>query len=124
MRLYIIGPVTGHPNDNREAFEKAREDLEAAGYQVDIPHDYVNEGEDWQQCMRRSITAMLALDHKSKPVYDGVAMLPGWDKSKGATIERDIAVALSIPCHYIGVYLYGTFRADQNVSQPIFAPAC
>lgn len=36
-RLYLIGPVTGKPNDNREAFEEASARLEAEGYAVDIP---------------------------------------------------------------------------------------
>lgn len=96
-RLYIIGPATGYPNDNLEAFEEARDTLISCGYQVDIPHDYVNEGEDWQQCMRRSITAMLALDQNSKPVYDGVALLKDWKESRGALVEWYVASMLHIP---------------------------
>lgn len=30
--------------------------------------------------------------------YDGIAMLDGWEDSKGATIEHDLAEALGIPC--------------------------
>ena len=37
----MIGPVTGKPDLNREAFEDAKERLLDAGYDVLIPHDVV-----------------------------------------------------------------------------------
>ncbi len=52
MRLYVIGPVSGHEGDNREAFEEARRELEAAGFKATIPHDKIAEGTDWQMAMR------------------------------------------------------------------------
>lgn len=41
MRLYLIGAVTGKPNDNRGTFEAVRSELLRAGYQCDIPHDFI-----------------------------------------------------------------------------------
>lgn len=98
--LYIIGPVTGKPNDNKAAFAEARRALEADGYLCAIPHDYVSEGTDWSTAMRISITAMLSLEHgiRNKPAFDGVAMLDGWEQSEGARIEKQVAEALGIPC--------------------------
>lgn len=127
-RLYLIGPVTGKPNDNREAFEEASARLEVDGYAVDIPHVYTNLGEDWGFCMRRSITAMLAIDHKGDSLFDGVAMLDGWEESEGAKIEKQVAEALGIPCRpwrdYLSPAKGAVALAAESALQPIFAPAC
>lgn len=128
MRLYIIGPVTGKQNDNRKTFDAAAARLEADGYAVDIPHEYTNLGEDWNFCMRRSITAMLSIDHKGISFYDGVAMLDGWEESKGATLEKQVAEALGIPCRpwrdYLNPANGAAALAAESALQPIFAPAC
>lgn len=124
MRLYLIGPITGKPEDNRRAFENARKTLEDNGYQVDIPHDYTNIGEDWQFCMRRSITAMLGINHKGVAHYDGVAMLMGWRRSKGAKIEHDLAEALGIPCKPWREWLNPAANAAAYADQPVAALAC
>lgn len=42
MRLYVIGPVSGHERDNREAFEEARRERGVCG-QLGIPHRTVGE---------------------------------------------------------------------------------
>lgn len=97
MRLYVIGPVSGREGDNRDAFEEARKKLLAAGYEVEIPHDWIRPGVPWQEAMRASITQMLAVDNRRLPVYDGVAELPGVFGSKGARCERGICEQLGIP---------------------------
>lgn len=86
MRLYVIGPVSGHEGDNREAFEEARRELEAAGFKATIPHDKIAEGTDWQTAMRAG-----------KLVYGGVAELRGVFGSKGARCERGVCEQLGIP---------------------------
>lgn len=97
MRLYVIGPVSGHEGDNREAFEEARKRLRAAGYEVEIPHDWIRSGTPWQEAMRASVAQMLSMDNRRLPVYDGVAELPGVFGSKGARCERGICEQLGIP---------------------------
>ena len=109
MRLYVIGPVTGIENGNREAFDKARTDLEAAGFEANVPFDYVPEGESWQSAMRLSIIAMLGGQMSSLRFdkdgftaeylgtrFDGVAELPGTCLSRGASCERGICEQLGI----------------------------
>lgn len=119
-KLYIIGPVTGKPNDNRPAFEHARELLTAEGYQVTIPHDHIEPGTPWNWAMRESIKHLLEAD--------GVAMLAGTIHSKGASLEKQIAEAIGLPCYLWREYLYraqgGAAYASGNALQPIFAPAC
>lgn len=91
MNLYIIGPVTGIENDNRQAFLAAMEELKNAGHQVDIPHKWV-----MPDCIRRMMSiwpSTTGLDNDF-----AIAMLDGWENSKDAKIEHDLAEALGIPC--------------------------
>ena len=77
-RLYLIGPVTGKPNDNRETFRAVRAILRKDGYECDCPHHYIEQGTEWGRAMRTSIRQMLANDGQSTiPLYDGIAMLDG-----------------------------------------------
>lgn len=127
--LYIIGPATGKPNDNKEAFVSARRALKADGYLCAIPHDYINDGTDWNTAMRISITAMLSMEHglKRKPAFDGVAMLDGWEESKGAKIEKQLAEALGIPCRpwreYLSPAAPAASMAAAGAAQPLLALA-
>lgn len=127
--LYLIGPVTGKPNDNRYAFVQARKALKAEGYACDIPHDYIAEGTPWQDAMRISIRQMLSNRVQStEQQYEGIAMLDGWEKSEGATLEKQVAEALGIPCRpwrdYLSPANGAAALAAESALQPIFAPAC
>ncbi len=96
MRLYIIGPVTGKPGNNLDAFRAAQKAMEALGHVADIPHSYVEVTEGWPQAMRRSVNRMTASDGDA-PLYDGVVCLPGWRRSRGAMLEYEVARACGIP---------------------------
>lgn len=103
-RLYIIGPVSGKPDDNRRDFESTRKRLQAEGYAVDIPHDFIRQGTDWECAMLVSIHRLTVnCDLLVEPphytaLYDGVAMLDGYRQSRGASLEKQIAEAVGIPC--------------------------
>lgn len=110
--LYVIGPVTGIADDNRPAFEAARKRLHDAGYMpVGIPHDSIEPGTPWEQAMRMSLCNMLMymdrFDEKADDLvfdsfeFDGVAMLDGWEKSDGATMEHMIAESVGMPCRTV-----------------------
>lgn len=103
-RLYLIGPVTGKPNDNLDEFERAREALRADGYAVDVPHDFVSSDAPYESAMIVSIQILTAINHVASnpprytPYYDGVAMLDGWGQSRGAALEHVIATTVGIRC--------------------------
>ena len=93
-RLYLIGPVTGKPNNNLEEFERVRKLLEAQGHQVDIPHDFVDQRVCWQSAMLVSIHKLTAYEphlhhepYKYRPYYGGVAMLGGINLGHHRDIE-------------------------------------
>lgn len=90
LSVYVVGPVTGVEGLNRDEFERVRGELARAGYAARIPHDYVPECYGWEAAMRASVTAMLRCD--------GVALLDGWQASRGARIERDLAKSLGMFC--------------------------
>ena len=99
MKLYVIGPVTGIKDDNRPAFEAARDALEEAGYEVAIPHDTIPPSAEWHEAMVMSITAMMRCD--------GVCAISGWRKSRGAEFEHYLAGVVRLPAKPLYEWLIG-----------------
>lgn len=111
--LYAIGPVTGIENDNRPAFEAARHDLKAAGYYVQLPHDYIAVGTPWPEAMAKSINVLTDADEDGGLLFDGVALLPGWESSKGACLEKQVAEAIGLPVKTVDERV-GEANADRS----------
>lgn len=88
MRIYVCGPVSDVPRLNRPAFERAAYKLEAAGHTPIVPHWFVPPDAEWQAAMRRSIETLVKCD--------AVALLDGWQESKGARIECRLAKELGM----------------------------
>jgi hypothetical protein len=86
--IYISGPMTGLPENNFPAFHTAAERLKGLGYQVINPADIVPEVMTWEACMRADIKALMGADI--------VAVLPGWQDSKGTRIEVDLSQRLGM----------------------------
>lgn len=95
-RLYISGPVTGKPDNNVQAFVSAANRLLDADKThtriARIPHMVVDECDDWHAAMRKCIHEL------TSGYYDGVALLPGWEQSEGAKLEKAVAEACGIEC--------------------------
>lgn len=96
MRVYIIGPVTGCKDGNISAFEDAASLVQKKGHTAFIPHMFVPKMSSWETAMRRSIEALLRCDE--------VCLLPDWRDSKGATIERNLAIDIGIPVRSLAYY--------------------
>lgn len=86
--IYIIGPISGYERNNIDAFRKASIDLRKRGYRPHIPHTETYPTMPWDEAMRKSIRKMLEIGY--------VAALPGWEQSKGASIEMDLCKKLGI----------------------------
>ena len=85
--VYVSGPMTGLPDFNRPAFDAKADEIWESGHAVLSPADI--EGEvwwTWQDWMREALKLQLKADV--------VHMLPGWRKSRGARIERRLALIL------------------------------
>lgn len=90
--VYVAGPVTGIEDDNRPAFERARKQLlKIDGLEVvTIPQDFVPSNYSHEDAMRVCIDYLVRETHL-------VALLPGWENSRGASLEHAIAEQLGIP---------------------------
>lgn len=89
-RIYIAGPMTGLPDFNYPAFNARATDLADSGHVVLNPTT-LNDGTNktWNQYLRESLTMMLSAE--------AVSVLPGWEQSKGATLEIQVALVIGIP---------------------------
>ena len=89
MRLYVAGPTSGMPESNYPAFFAAEEKLRTAGFDVENPATGGQvDGWTWRDYMKRGIGQLVRCD--------GVALLPGWDLSRGAQIEANLAADLGM----------------------------
>lgn len=84
--VYISGAIAHHDIDERkEAFRRAGERLGEMGYEYVNPFDNgLPDDATWQEHMREDILMMLS-------DCDCIYMLRGWEKSKGAKLELDVA---------------------------------
>jgi len=86
-RVYLSGPMTGLPDFNYPAFNQTAGDLRAAGYHVENPAE--NEVRStWAEYMKSAVAQLTACDK--------IKMLPGWEASRGARIEYQLAQDLGI----------------------------
>lgn len=103
MTVFISGPMSGYEDFNYPLFhEVARKLAERGelfyspahhpvmGYELEPPEP--DEAMSWEYYMRESLKMLLDSDR--------ILMLPGWEKSRGAILERELAVALKMQINY------------------------
>lgn len=109
MKVYIAGPMTGKENYNFEAFEKAREAW--SNHEVWTPFD--SNDLVWQRHFGKDfdpftdkcdygdplIAEMIGENLKALASCDGIALLPGWQDSRGSKLEIHLAKLLRLPIH-------------------------
>jgi hypothetical protein len=97
-KIYLCGPITGDP-DYEQHFLKAEEailnKINSEGLQIKTinPSQFPLKKEPWEICLRYSIRTMLSCD--------GVALLQGWENSRGCRMELSLAGQLKIPVVYL-----------------------
>jgi hypothetical protein len=88
IKLYICGRITGDDN-YRAKFLEAENTLCEAGFHPVNPATLVPANTDWNQAMKKAVGFMLQCD--------GVALLADWKNSRGAKIEKRLAMEIDIP---------------------------
>lgn len=109
MKLYLAGPMTGVPHFNYPAFNSAAASLRADGHEVFNPaeHDVALFGKDisnpdgdaHQATAEHGFDGRAALKADLSWICEnaeGIALLPGWERSTGAKAERALADALGL----------------------------
>lgn len=124
MKIYISGPITGIPYEQAyAAFERAENIFRDRGFDPVNPMKTVLEQADltWADYMKQDIPLLLECE--------AIFMLDGWMRSKGATLERQIAAALGMRviyesmnvCEGCGVMMadYGCPRCIMEAAVPL-----
>jgi hypothetical protein len=88
MIIYISGPMTGYPELNYPAFQNAAQQLRELGYAVISPHEVEPLEQTWVGYMRADIKALMDCQK--------VVTLSGWENSRGARIEVNLAKELGM----------------------------
>jgi len=89
-RWYLAGPMSGFPEHNFPLFHAETARLRALGYDIVNPAEINTDAvaPDWAECLKRDIPQLCTCD--------GVIVLEGWSKSRGASLEVHIARQLGM----------------------------
>lgn len=111
MKVYLAGPMRDIPKFNFPAFHHAAKRLRAMGFEVFSPaeKDIERHGKDISESNHTGSEALAEKDHGFSlrvalgddlawicAHADAIALLPGWENSKGAKAERATASALGL----------------------------
>lgn len=87
-KVYSSGPITGKKN-YKGLFAFTEELVKLCdALRIFNPASQSPDSLDYEDAMKRCVAALVE--------YDTIVMLPGWHTSKGARLERDIALACGI----------------------------
>ncbi len=93
QRIYVSGPMTGHADFNFPAFHAAAARLREAGYEPINPAENFGGRTDLpRETYLRADVILLAQ-------CEAIAMLPGWEESRGAKLEYLLARELNMPAY-------------------------
>lgn len=114
-KIYLAGPMSGIPKFNYPMFDKAAEELRHLGIDVVSPAEMDDpetrraalaspdgrmgsaspNGETWGDFLARDLKLI------ADGGVEGVALLTGWYRSKGARQEVFTAINLNLPVYYV-----------------------
>ena len=98
--IYVAGPMTGIPEFNFPAFHAAADKLAAEGWGVINPAGLDEADVDANGDATKPWDYYLRRDIKYLADATAIYMLPGWENSKGASLEHHIAQALGMEIIY------------------------
>lgn len=91
--IYLSGPMTGLPEFNYPTFHRVTEQLRKSGHRVYNPAEFPHDGDPKHFPIRKAFASycnFICLE------ADTIVMLPGWENSKGALAERQLALNCGI----------------------------
>ena len=89
-RLYLAGPMSGVREYNFPLFNSVAQQLRAQG------HEVFNPAENKDGDTRQPRSFYMWLDIPALLESDAVVVLPGWEKSRGASLEVWLAIDLGL----------------------------
>lgn len=126
MRVYLAGPMRGHPDWNFPAFERAERKWRDLGHRVFSPASvavalgyslrprFIYEGEspDTRRAQptteegREHLQHVILSDIASLFASEAIVLLQGWEESRGATVELALA-------QFLGLLVFDAETAEQ-----------
>lgn len=89
MRIYLAGPMTGITQLNFPRFNAEAARLRELGFAVINPAEInTDTSRSWRDCMRADIRELVTCD--------AIALLRGWERSRGAVLEHHIMTSLDL----------------------------
>ena len=106
-RVYIAGPMSHYYGRNFAAFHHAAHELRMQGFEVMNPVDInPDSSTPWAACLKQDLPRLLSCD--------AIAVLPGWELSRGARLEVHVAHEVGIPTLPLAVFLEGRYAGHQG----------
>jgi hypothetical protein len=117
MRVYLAGKMRNAPHFNFPQFHKYAKQLRAAGHEVFSPaeHDIARHGKDISKGNKTGSNEQAEKEHRFDlrtalgedlawicAEAEAVALIPGWETSKGVAAEKATAEALGLEIIYLG----------------------
>lgn len=89
-KIYISGKISGRAEEAREEFARAQRLLQDLGHTAVNPFENgLGEDAPWERHLAADLLALLECD--------AVLLLPGWEESLGARLEREVAMRRNLP---------------------------
>lgn len=117
-RVYLSGPMSGIAENNFPEFHRWAKDLRDRGFDVVSPAE-IEEAGTWEMCLRADLRELCTCDT--------IALMPGWENSKGAHLELHIAHRLGMVVMHLAEtastfnfaeYLHRQWKFSQEISGP------
>jgi hypothetical protein len=103
MKVYLAGQMRGLPGWGFAAFDSARKAWTAAGHTVFCPAALARAlpwgQHEGTETPRDHLLHVAQLDLACLYAADAIALLPGWEQSRGATMELAVAQFLGLPVY-------------------------
>ena len=103
MRIYLSGKITGREKeDYTRQFARAESFYKTSGFDVVNPVKIgeevlkINPKAEWQDFMIRDLEALRTCTH--------IALLEGWEESKGAKMEKAEAEKLGLEIMHLKIF--------------------
>ncbi|QRF23619.1 DUF4406 domain-containing protein [Alicyclobacillus sp. TC] len=110
MRVYLSGPMTGHPEYNYPLFRRVASLLREDGITVACPTELgLAPVLPWEAMMHSALQLLLQCE--------AIALLPGWEHSRGARLEA--AIAASLQMEMVRVSEEGVFSSMTEAEREI-----
>jgi len=92
--IYLSGPMKGHPESNYPLFNSVAAELRSKGHHVYNPAEYPHDGEFPIRKAFAEYCNYICLR------ADTIVLLPGWDRSIGAKVEKGLAQRIGLAVEF------------------------